>query len=145
MLIQNPIPSSAIADFDDGPEMLVIFYSVVAILGVVIHALFALWVYDDACRLVEQSRNPRALVTRPWVWLLSTLIGGLLTMAVYWAIHRSMLSPRVVRELDDDGEEEVEDPAARIAAIKKKARRRMRQRAHSSDAEPQQPDSTTES
>jgi hypothetical protein len=123
----------------------VIFYSALAFVAVLIHILFALWVYDDACRLLQESRDPRALISRPWVWLIATLAGGLLVLAAYWAMHRSMLSPRVVRELDGDDKVGVESSASRIAEIKKKARRRMRRRARSSDPEPKNSDSTTES
>ena len=137
----NGVPASSAPIFVGGADLVVLFYAAIAILGAIVHILLSLWVYDDARRLLIDTGDSAALVTRPWIWLFATLVGGILTLAVYWMIHRSTLSPRVLRELDREEVERPVDPATRIAAIKKKARRR----AHSSDAEPQQPDSTTES
>lgn len=87
--------------FELASDSMVYFYAAIALAGVLVHAMLALWVYDDACRLIEQNRDRRVLVSRPWVWLLATLAVGLLSLVAYWAIHRSMLSPRVVRELEN--------------------------------------------
>lgn len=132
------IPLDSIAQFDvvrldhpgmfDSPDMLVYFYAALAITGAVVHILLSLWVYDDARRLLIETRDNAALVTRPWVWLFATLVGGIMTLAVYWLIHRSTLSARVLRGLEES------DAAPSVAEIKKKARRRIRRRAYASDA-----------
>ena len=59
----------------------------------IIHICFATWVYADAQALVQERRDRQAVVFSPLLWLLAVLVTGIAGLAVYWAIHRSTLSP----------------------------------------------------
>lgn len=72
-----------------------IFFLVVA----VIHVFFALGVYRDAKRISV------TLFVQPEIWLLATLLGGVLVATAYWLIHHSRLSPSVqVKPFDSDND-----------------------------------------
>jgi hypothetical protein len=68
----------------------VIIYTVVAaILGLVVHIVFAVAVYDDAAK---RKRAP--VFVGPAIWGLATLLGGALVAALYWLMHHSTLASR---------------------------------------------------
>ncbi len=64
----------------------------VAILTVVIHIVFAIAVYRDAIRL---DRTRALIIVGPGIWCIATLIGGVITAAIYWAMHHSRLNPDI--------------------------------------------------
>ena len=63
----------------------------VGILTVLVHIVFANAVYEDAKRLRNQTRGHPILVG-PTMWFLATLVGGVITAGIYWAMHHSRLS-----------------------------------------------------
>ena len=56
---------------------------------VVVHVGFAIAVHGDA-RAVQDDPE-RRLFAAPLLWSLATLLGGVMTAAIYWLIHRSPL------------------------------------------------------
>ena len=64
----------------------------VAILTVLIHIVFAIAVYRDAIRL---DRTRALIIVGPGIWCIATLIGGVITAAIYWAMHHSRLNPDI--------------------------------------------------
>lgn len=64
----------------------------VAILTVLIHIVFAVAVYRDAIRL---DRTRALIIVGPGIWCIATLIGGVITAAIYWAMHHSRLNPDI--------------------------------------------------
>lgn len=59
---------------------------------IVVHIFFGLAVYRDAQALERQQRVKLFFVT-DGIWGLAALIGGILTVAIYWAMHHSTLCP----------------------------------------------------
>ena len=64
----------------------------VAILTVLIHGVFAIAVYRDALRL---DRTRTLIIVGPAIWGIATLVGGVVTAAIYWAMHHSRLNPDI--------------------------------------------------
>ena len=62
------------------------------ILTVLIHIVFAIAVYRDATRL---DRVRTLIIAGPAIWSIATLIGGVITAAIYWAMHHSRLNPDI--------------------------------------------------
>ena len=62
------------------------------ILTVLIHIVFAIAVYRDAIRL---DRVRTLIIAGPAIWGIATLIGGVITAAIYWAMHHSRLNPDI--------------------------------------------------
>jgi hypothetical protein len=60
---------------------------VFALVTVVVHVVFALGVMRDMARLLEEGRTP--LFAPPWAWAFTTFVGGLVGVAVYYALHRA--------------------------------------------------------
>ena len=63
-----------------------------SILTVLIHIVFAIAVYRDATRL---DRTRALIIVGPGIWCIATLLGGVITAAIYWAMHHSRLNPDV--------------------------------------------------
>ena len=63
-----------------------------AILTVLIHIVFAIAVYRDATGL---DRTRHLIIAGPAIWCIATLIGGVITAAIYWAMHHSRLNPDI--------------------------------------------------
>ena len=63
----------------------ILFFLVTA----VIHIAFAYGVWQDALRFKGQGR-PLSFVS-PGMWGWATLLGGLITATIYWAMHHSIL------------------------------------------------------
>lgn len=61
----------------------------VAVLTVLVHIIFAWAVYRDA----EHQRTP--IFVGPEIWGLATLLGGVVTAGIYWALHHSCLNQDV--------------------------------------------------
>jgi hypothetical protein len=64
----------------------------VVILTALIHIVFAIAVYRDATRL---DRVRTLIIAGPAIWGIATLIGGVITAAIYWAMHHSRLNPDI--------------------------------------------------
>ncbi len=61
----------------------------VMILTLVVHVWFAIFVRADAMEV--EAEEGRRLFGAPSLWLLATLMGGLVTATIYWVMHRSPL------------------------------------------------------
>jgi hypothetical protein len=64
----------------------------VAILTVLVQVVFAIAVYRDATEL-DRTRN--LIIAGPAIWGIATLISGVITAAIYWAMHHSRLNPDI--------------------------------------------------
>lgn len=62
----------------------------------ILHVLFAGAVARDAGNLYKLGQRP-ALVSAA-TWAFATLIGGVITAAIYWFIHHSTLTRPALRE-----------------------------------------------
>ncbi|MDE0482056.1 MAG: hypothetical protein OXI67_05730 [Candidatus Poribacteria bacterium] len=56
------------------------------VLTIIVHVTFAVAVYRDAKRLGTP------VFVESIIWMLATLIGGVVTAAIYWALHHSSLN-----------------------------------------------------
>ena len=65
---------------------------VAVILTVLVHIVFAIAVYRDATRL---DRVRTLIIAGPAIWGIATLIGGVITAAIYWVMHHSRLNPDI--------------------------------------------------
>jgi len=73
------------------------FLYLLAIVNAILHIIFAGGVARDAGKLYQLG-HPPALVSGA-TWAFATLIGGVLTAALYWFIHHSNLT-RPTRQKD---------------------------------------------
>lgn len=64
----------------------------VGILTVLIHIVFGIAVYRDAVRL---NRTRNLIIVGSGIWCIATLVGGVITAAIYWAMHHSRLNPDI--------------------------------------------------
>ena len=61
----------------------------------IIHISFAIGIYRDA----KQRGN--AIFVQAEIWLIATLLGGILVTIAYWLMHHSRLNPTVqVRQVE---------------------------------------------
>ena len=60
------------------------------IINAIVHLIFAGAVAQDAGNLMKSGQKT-ALVT-PATWAFATLLGGIITAAIYWFIHHSTLT-----------------------------------------------------
>ena len=86
-----------IMDLDGGflaalGSVTVLWGVVVAVLGILVHIVFAIAVYRDAVRL---DRTRTLIIAGPIIWGIATLFGGVVTAAIYWAMHHSRLNPDI--------------------------------------------------
>ena len=86
-----------ITDLDTGvlsalSSVTVFWGIVVAVLGILVNIVFAIAVYRDAVRL---DRTRTLIIVGPAIWGIATLFGGVVTAAIYWAMHHSRLNPDV--------------------------------------------------
>lgn len=59
------------------------------VLNIIVHVTFAVAVYRDA------KRVGTPIFVESIIWLMATLIGGVVTAAIYWALHHSRLNPSI--------------------------------------------------
>jgi len=83
-----------ITNFDNGflgtlSSVTVFWGVVVAVLGILVNIVFAIAVYRDAVRL---DRTRTLIIVGPVIWGIATLLGGVVTAAIYWAMHHSRLN-----------------------------------------------------
>ena len=93
-----------ITNFDSGflgalSSVTVFWGIVVAVLGLLINIVFAIAVYRDAVRL-DQTRV--LIIVGPMIWGLATLFGGVVTAAIYWAMHHSRLNSDIPMTSTED-------------------------------------------
>lgn len=60
-----------------------------SLLGVIAHLGFAIGVYIDGKRMLQQRMGP--FLAGPFIWAIMTFAGGIVVIAAYWAIHYSTL------------------------------------------------------
>jgi hypothetical protein len=72
------------------------FYYLLLFINALIHVIFAGAVARDAGNLYKLSQRP-ALVSAA-TWAFATLIGGVITAAIYWFIHHSTITRPTIRE-----------------------------------------------
>lgn len=71
-------------------------YTLILIINGILHLIFAGAVARDAGNLYRVGQRP-ALVSAA-TWAFATLIGGVITAAIYWFIHHSNLTRPLVKE-----------------------------------------------
>jgi len=62
------------------------FTNLVPSIGVVLNLLFSIALKKDMDELVQEGKSVK--LVHPIVWILSTILSGVLTVAVYWILHR---------------------------------------------------------
>lgn len=72
------------------------FYYLLLLINAILHVIFAGAVARDAGALYKLGQRP-ALVSAA-TWAFATLIGGVITAAIYWFIHHSTLTRPALRE-----------------------------------------------
>lgn len=72
------------------------FYYLLLLINAILHLIFAGAVARDAGALYKIGQRP-ALVSAA-TWAFATLIGGVITAAIYWFIHHSTLTRPSIRE-----------------------------------------------
>ena len=72
------------------------FYYLLLLINAILHLIFAGAVARDAGGLYKLGQRP-ALVSAA-TWAFATLIGGIITAAIYWFIHHSTLTRPSIRE-----------------------------------------------
>ena len=71
-------------------------YYLLLIINAILHVIFAGGVARDAGNLHKLGQRT-ALVSAPY-WAFATLIGGVITAAIYWFIHHSTFTRPTMRE-----------------------------------------------
>ncbi|MCW8449968.1 MULTISPECIES: hypothetical protein [Legionella] len=72
------------------------FQYLLVLINALLHLLFAGAVARDAGSLYQLGQRP-ALVSAA-TWAFATLLGGVITAAIYWFIHHSTLTRPTLRE-----------------------------------------------
>ena len=78
----------------------------VSIFTAVVHIIFAVAVYRDAARL-KRSQALAIAGVGPAIWCLAILVGGMVTVGVYWVMHHSRLNPTIPTSPTEGDETEV--------------------------------------
>lgn len=60
------------------------------LINAILHVIFAGAVARDAGSLVKRGQHP--VLVSAGTWAFATLIGGIITAAIYWFIHHSTLT-----------------------------------------------------
>ena len=98
------IMSPQLLNFLSGWGQLVALWAIaVTVLTVLVHIVFAVAVYRDATRL---DRTRALIIVGPGIWCIATLLGGVITAAIYWAMHHSRLNPDIPIAATETAEEE---------------------------------------
>lgn len=61
----------------------------IGVLTVLVHIIFAFAVYRAADRF---AKTRATIFVSPEMWFLATLVGGVITAGIYWAMHHSRLN-----------------------------------------------------
>ncbi len=78
-----------------GNQIQTLYYSLLLI-NAILHVIFAGAVARDAGNLYKLGQRPALVSAASWAF--ATLIGGIITAAIYWFIHHSTLTRPTVRE-----------------------------------------------
>jgi hypothetical protein len=76
------------------------FFYLIMLINGILHLVFAGAVARDAGNLYRLGQKP-VLVSAP-AWAFATLIGGVMTAAVYWILHYSTLTRPQARDVHYD-------------------------------------------
>ena len=60
-----------------------------SLLTIIVHIAFALGVYVDGKRMMQQKMGP--FLAGPFIWALLIYVGGPYLIVIYWVIHYSTL------------------------------------------------------
>lgn len=83
-------------------EQFLFFWVIFYVLAAIVHIAFAIGVYNDAEDLYKKMQR-RPFLVSSIIWTLATLIGGVLVVGIYWAIHHSTLnSNKQIEEKQDN-------------------------------------------
>ncbi|MEN3939774.1 hypothetical protein WJU23_00650 [Prosthecobacter sp. SYSU 5D2] len=66
---------------------------IIAALFLFMHAMFAWGVFKDSALQFHHYQR-RTYFVSGYLWALATLLGGIITVAIYWVIHCSTLRPQ---------------------------------------------------
>lgn len=72
------------------------FYYLLILINAILHVIFAGAVARDAGGLYKLGQRPALVSAASWAF--ATLIGGIITAAIYWFIHHSTLTRPSIRE-----------------------------------------------
>jgi len=72
-----------------GPSLWFTLATLVSLIWMLIHWVFAVGVYRDAVALWRRGKAP--LLVGTVTWFLATLMGGVFVAGLYWVIHHSTL------------------------------------------------------
>lgn len=72
------------------------FYYLLLLINAILHLIFAGAVARDAGGLYKLGQRPALVSAASWAF--ATLIGGIVTAAIYWFIHHSTLTRPSTRE-----------------------------------------------
>ena len=76
------------------------FYYLLILVNAILHVIFAGAVARDAGNLYNLGHRPALVSAASWAF--ATLIGGIITAAIYWFIHHSTLTRPSIREHHHD-------------------------------------------
>jgi len=74
-----------------------LFSTIIIIIILVLHILFAVAIYKDANRIDHSPHQPLMFVDSS-AWCITILIFGLIGVLTYWLIHHSNLSNKISPE-----------------------------------------------
>ncbi len=79
------------------------YFLVVAfwIATIIVHITFAVAIYRDAKRL----ETP--IFVASIIWLIATLLGGVVVAAIYWILHHSLLNPSILATSSETDKETI--------------------------------------
>lgn len=72
------------------------FYYLILLINALLHLIFAGAVARDAGQLYKIDQKPALVSAASWAF--ATLIGGVVTAAIYWFIHHSTITRPTSRE-----------------------------------------------
>ena len=72
------------------------FYFLILLINAILHLIFAGAVARDAGNLYKLGQRPALVSAASWAF--ATLIGGIITAAIYWFIHHSTFTRPTTRE-----------------------------------------------
>lgn len=75
---------------------LLTFNYLLILINAILHVLFAGAVARDAGNLYQLGQRPALVSAASWAF--ATLLGGVITAAIYWFIHHSTLTRPAIRE-----------------------------------------------
>ena len=71
-------------------------YYLLLLINAILHLIFAGAVARDAGNLYKLGQRPAMVSAASWAF--ATLVGGIITAAIYWFIHHSTLTRPSIRE-----------------------------------------------